>query len=207
MIEQQTFIVNAFVSCSLRPEDKPFIDMVENILERNGIQPIGTVGKYSAAPMNPAEHMKMNVPLADIVVIVATPRYLQKDLQTDQVSYGLSEMVHVETGMAYMSGKPVVVFVQEGTHVGSFLPNITEYIVLSGHQVDLDKKWKLINSLLENAHAVIKKIKEGESSKEAKSFVQWILAIVGVITVLKELFYTPEPPRETRLVRRRKRLS
>ena len=188
MTNQQTYLANAFVSCSLRQEDKPFIDLVERILRRHKIQPIGTVGKYSAAPVNPAEHMKQNIPLADFVVIVATPRYLQRDLDTGEVNYGLAEMVHVETGMAYMAGKPVVVFVQEGTNVGNFLPNITQYIVLNGHQIDLEIKWSLINSLLNNAYIAVKEIKENESSKALGNFVMKSLAVWGGVKLIDTLF-------------------
>jgi hypothetical protein len=204
MTDQLPPLATAFVSCSLRPEDKPFIDMVERILERHRIKPIGTVGKYSAAPMNPAEHMKQNIPLADFVVIVATPRYIQRDLQTGQISYGLGEMVHVETGMAYMANKPVVVFVQEGTHVGSFLPNITEYIVLNGQQIDLVKKWSLINSLINNAYGIVRKIKESESSKALGNVFKTGLAIFGGLAIADSLF-SDNTPKRRRTTTKRKR--
>jgi hypothetical protein len=147
----------AFISCSLRNEDKPFIDIVEEILRKHGIEPFGTVGKYTAAPENPAESMKRNIPLADLVVIIATPRYSQRDLKTGNVTSGLSEMVHVETGMAFAMEKPVVLFVKEGTNVGTFLPNITQYIILNGQENDLIDKYALIYSLLNNAYSLIKK--------------------------------------------------
>lgn len=204
MTQQLPPIATAFLSCSLRPEDKPFIDFVERILKKHRIKPIGTVGKYSAAPMNPAEHMRQNIPLADIVVIVATPRYIQKDLQTGQESYGLSEMVHVETGMAYMANKPVVVFVQEGTHVGSFLPNITEYIVLNGQQVDLEIKWGLINSLINHAYVVVKKTKDSKSSKEFENVFKTGLAIFGGLAIMDSIFSDSPPKRISSTKRQRK---
>jgi hypothetical protein len=68
MSPQSAFIANAFVSCSLRKEDKPFIDFIEEILKAYRIQPMGTIGRYSAAPINTAELMKQNIPTADIVV-------------------------------------------------------------------------------------------------------------------------------------------
>lgn len=204
MTNETNYVASAFVSCSLRNEDKPFIDLVERILDRHSIKPIGTVGKYSAAPINPAEHMKQNIPLADIVVIVATPRYLQKDIQTGQVSYGLSEMVHVETGMAYMAGKPVVVFVQKGTHVGNFLPNITEYIELDGKQVDLQNKWSLITSLLGSAYKIVKAIKDNQASKEFGNFLVKGLAVWGAAKIVDELFADNKPQRRQTSTRRRR---
>jgi hypothetical protein len=204
MAEQQPHIATAFLSCSLRNEDKPFIDFIEKLLEHYRIKPFGTIGKYSVAPINIAEHMKQNIPLADMVVIIATPRYLQRDLQNGDVSYGLSEMVHVETGMAYMAGKPVVVFAQEGTHVGNFLPNITEYIILNGQDHDLQNKISLINSLLKNAYSFVRKTREKNSSKETGKAVTAGLAIWGGLTILDAIFSDDKPTRK-RTVTKRKR--
>lgn len=178
----------AFISCSLREEDRPFIQLVENILKHYKFEPFGTVGLFSAAPMNPVEHMKENIPKADIVVIVATPRYIQKDLKTGQTSYGLSEMVHAETGMAIMANKPVIVFVQEGTNVGNVLPNITQYITLNGTQNDLNAKLNLITSLIGNTINTLQGIKSSTSIKQVKSFGVGALAIVGSLVLLDALF-------------------
>lgn len=136
MIEnsQMEFVASAFVSCSLRKEDKPFVEFIERILIAHRIRVFGTVGLYSASPENVAVHMKENIPQSDFVVIVATPRYIQKDLKSGKITYGLSEMVHVEAGMAYMAEKPVIAFVKEGTEVGGFLPNVTQFIILNGQQ-------------------------------------------------------------------------
>ncbi len=203
MGEESSYFARAFISCSLRQEDRAFIELVEGILQQHGIEPFGTVGRYSSAPMNPAEHMRQNIPLADVIVIIATPRYLQRDLQTQQISYGLSEMVHVETGMAYMAGKPVLVFVQEGTHVGSFLPNITEYVVLNGEDTDLKEKWPLIGNLLENTHTLIKERKDSKSSKEFGNLLTVGLAIWGGITIVDNFFQNDEIDSGKSIKRRR----
>ena len=184
---QVNYVAKAFLSCSLRQEDRPFIEFVEKILKAHKIQPFGTVGLYSASPINLAEHMKTNIPLADFVVIVATPRYAQKDLQTGKTSYGLSEMVHVETGMAYMANKPVVVFVQEGTNVGSFLPNVTEYILLNGKKEDLQRKWPLINSLISNAYNIVRQIKDKAATKSFWKALTTGLAIFGGIKFVESI--------------------
>jgi hypothetical protein len=65
-IQSNNHLAKAFVSCSLRAEDEPFIELVENILRNHNILPFGTVGKYSAAPENPAESMRKNIPEADL---------------------------------------------------------------------------------------------------------------------------------------------
>lgn len=90
----------AFVSCSLRTEDQQFVDYICRILRAFQIEPFGTVGKFSASPENPIELMQKNIPEADFVVICATPRYIQTDIKTGKETKGLSEMIHVETGMA-----------------------------------------------------------------------------------------------------------
>lgn len=73
-MEQQSYVATTFVSCSLRQEDRPFVDYVLEIIKRHRINPIGTVGMFSASPNSVTAHMKENIPKADIVVIVATPR-------------------------------------------------------------------------------------------------------------------------------------
>ncbi|MCF6182651.1 hypothetical protein [Lutibacter sp.] len=180
-------IATAFLSCSLRLEDRPFVNYVEQILKRHNIQPIGTVGYFSASPTSTAEHMKKNIPLADFVVIVATPRYIQKDINSGHISHGLSEMVHVETGMAYMANKPVVVFVQEGTNVGSFLPTITQYITLNGEETDLRNKWTLINSLIKHAYDIVVQIKSENANKSFWRTLTTGLAIVGGISIISSI--------------------
>jgi hypothetical protein len=182
---------NAFVSCSLRVEDKPFIDLVEGLLHQHNVKPVGTVGKYSAAPTNLAEHMKQNIPLADFIVIVATPRYLQHDVHTGKANYGVSEMLHVETGMAFMANKPVLVFVKEGTTIGSFLPNITQYITLNGR--DHSQKSALIRSLFINTYNVVTQNRKQQSSSEVGDLIKTGLAVWGGISIL-DYFLDDDPP-------------
>lgn len=181
-------LAKAFISCSLREEDREFNDQVESLLKQHNIEPFGTVGKYSVSPESIAESMKKNIPLADLVVIIATPRYLQKDLKSDVISQGLSEMVHVETGIAYALNKPVVVFVQKDTNIGNFLPGITQYIELDKLESELDKKLYLIQDLLNNALAIIKKMKASQETSAWKNLLLWVFAIIGGLKVLKEFF-------------------
>lgn len=179
-------LMKAFISCSLREEDKPFVDFIERILKSHKIMPFGTVGKYSTSPENPVELMKKNIPIADFIVICATPRYIQKDLQTGIISYGLPEMVHVETGMAFMADKPVIVFVQEGTNVGSFIPNITQYVTLNGEYEDFNNKKNQVFSLLNNVFNMIKNIKNNEQMKTLGKIALWSLAIYGGYILIRK---------------------
>lgn len=185
---EKKYAARAFVSCSLRPEDENFVNYVCRILDSHNIEPYGTVGKFTASPENPIALMNKNIPLADFIVICATRRYLQKDLKTGAVSYGFSEMVHFETGMAVAHGKPVVVFVQEGTNVGSVLPNITQYITLNGRPEDFTAKKELIYSLLNNAYQFVLKVKNDKTLKTVGKVAVGGLAVYGSIKLLQAIF-------------------
>lgn len=180
--------IKAFVSCSLREEDKDFIDLICNILRTHKIVPFGTVGKFSASPENPIQLMKSNIPLSDIVVICATPRYLQYDLRTGERSFALPEMVHIEAGIAIANNKPVVVFVQAGTDIGKALPNITQYIELGENQEDYTSKKPLIHSLLSNAKKVVEKINSDKAVKWLVKLIVILLAIYGSFKIFQLLF-------------------
>lgn len=143
----------AFISCSVRNEDAKFVDFVERILKSNSIEPIGTVGWHSVSPVPIADGMKGNMGEADFLVVVATPRYFQKDIVSGVKKNGVSEMIHVESGMAHMANILIVVFVKEGTDVGSFLPGVTQYITLSGELDDFYSKLNHIRVLLDNVWA------------------------------------------------------
>lgn len=189
---EKKYIAKAFVSCSLRPEDAPFVNFICKILERYNIQPFGTVGRFSASPENPITLMNKNIPLSDFVVICATKRYLQKDLKTGSYSYGLSEMVHIETGMAIAYNKPVVVFVQEGTDVGNVIPNITQYIVLNGRHEDLLAKSSLIHSLLRSAYEFVQKMRGDKKFRTLGKVALGGLAAYGGYHLLKKIFRSEE---------------
>lgn len=185
---EENIQATAFLSCSLREEDKDFVDYVSAILLQHNIKPVGTVGKHDASPENPAVLIKKNIPNADMLVIAATPRYLQKDITTKGKKKGLSEMLHVETGMAYVLNKPVIVFAQEGTDVGNFIPNITQYITLDGSKEDFYSKKELIFSLLNKAYLKVKEIKGDQSIRKIGTVLVIGLAIYGGYKLIEKLF-------------------
>jgi hypothetical protein len=202
---EEQFIASAFVSCSLRPQDKPFVDFIESILRSCKVKPFGTVGKYSAAPINTAALMKANIPQADMVVMVATPRYFQQDVHTGKSSAGLGEMLHAESGIAYASDKPIIAFVQEGTDVGSFLPNITQYITIKdGRDLKDDNKRRLIISMFNNTFKIIKAKREQKSSSDWGKLIKGGLALYGGLKVL-EAWTTPDKPKRRRTTTRKKK--
>lgn len=178
------YLAKAFVSCSLRKEDKPFVDLVSNILHHFQIMPFGTVGRYDASTDNPVILMQENIKVADFIVIVATRRYFTKDAHSGVESNSISEMIHTEAGMAFANSKPVIVFAQNGTNVGSFLPSITQYITLDGTQADMNSKYNLIVALLNNAYQKMQEIRRKESSQEFKNLVLSGFAIYGGLKLL-----------------------
>lgn len=180
--------ITAFISCSLHPNDRPFVDLIERILKSFYIEPTGTVGRHTVAATNPAISMRQNIPLANMVVIVATPRHLQQDLFNGASSHTISEMLHVEAGMAYMEGKPVVVFVQKGTNPGNFITNITQYITIDGSQADLEANWPRISSLLNDAHMRVQQKKKSDANAALGDLAKGALMATGAVALLNILF-------------------
>lgn len=173
------YLANVFVSCSLRSQDRQFIDLVTNILHYFNFNPFGTVGHFDASTDNPTILMKNNIDRCDFVVIAATKRYITKDAHSEKESNSLSEMIHTEAGMAYAKSKPIVVFVEEGTNVGNFIPNVTQYITLDKTQQNLDSQYNLIVALLNNALEKVQSHKRKNAWKEIGNFALTGLAIFG----------------------------
>ena len=178
----------AFISCSLRTEDEPFVRLVEQILIHHKIKPIGTVGRHSARPQNPLVHMRSNINKADMVVVAATTRYMQQDVGTGITLQAPSEMVQIEAAMAYAKNKPIVVLAHEGTNLGGMFHNITQPIYLSGGRRDLLKKQKLISSLLQSAIPIINRRRLAEGKTAVRNIAVNGLAIGGAIGLLNWIF-------------------
>ncbi len=178
----------AFISCSLRLEDKSFVDYVERIVVRMGFVPVGTIGRYDAAPKPIWQQMKENIQTADCIVLAATPRYLQQDL-SDKLRTGraMSEMLHTEVAMAVAMDRPVLAFVLEGTDVGSFLPQAVQYITLKRDRSDLLVKWRLIQAYFVNAAAMIQQRQLRENRSGLLKLAVGSLAVFGGITLLNRL--------------------
>jgi hypothetical protein len=112
----------AFISTSLREEDKSFVDLVVKITRENGFEPFGTVGKYSAAPIPIWDHILENIPKADCVIMAATPRYFQEDIyDRGVINKAISESVYAEGVIATILNKPLLIFRQEGVTIGFLL--------------------------------------------------------------------------------------
>ena len=85
----------AFISCSLREEDKHFINFIIRIVQRFGFQPFGTVGMFAQEPKPVWQSMKENIEKFDCVILIATPRYIQQDIKDKSIT----DQVHKEYGL------------------------------------------------------------------------------------------------------------
>jgi len=180
----------AFISCSLRQEDKQFVDLVIAITRTFGFQPMGTVGRYSAAPRPIWEQIRDGIQSADCIVLAATPRYIQQDIyDRKRTGKGISEMLHVEVGMAVATGRPILAFVLEGTDVGSFLPQTVQYITLRANdRVNLQTKWPLIANYFRSALAIIQERWRQENRNDLLKLVGVVLATIGAATIIDSIF-------------------
>lgn len=174
--------------------DLPFVSMITKIAEKMGFTPMGTIGKYTAAPMPIWLQMKEGIKNADCVILVATPRYIQQDLfDREKTGHGISEMLHVELGMAIASNCPVLVFVKKGTDLGSFIPSFVQYIELEENKTqDLENKAPLIANYFRSALTIIQE----KWSKEKKSgiweIIKTVLVVIGSATFLSSIFDNDE---------------
>lgn len=87
-----------------------------------------------------------------------------------------------------MANKPVVVITQQGTDVGNFIPNITQFIILDGTQEDYNEKEFLIKSLLNSACEMAENADESKVSAEFIDFVIKALAVIGGAALLNNIF-------------------
>jgi hypothetical protein len=187
---QSQRLPNAFISCSLREEDKPFVQYITAITRQFGFQPMGTVGMFSGAPRPIWEQMRDNVAASDCVILVATPRYIQQDIHDrERTGKGISEMLHVEVGMAVAAGRPILAFALESTDLGAFLPQAVQYIPLRLHdRQELQSKWPLISNYFRSAMAMIEARWIQEQRNDMLKGVGTILGFIGAAKVADWLF-------------------
>jgi hypothetical protein len=179
----------AFISCSLRKEDQKYVSMIISIVKLMGFIPVGTVGKYSASPKPIWQQMNNGIKSADCIVLIATPRYLQRDIHDrKKTGRGISEMLHMEVGMAITADRPVLAFVQKGTNVGAMIPQITQYIELAFDEMDVNEKWPLIKSYFKNAMTIIERKWDNEDNREMLQLGGAILAGIGAAKLISEIF-------------------
>ena len=180
----------AFISCSLRDEDRHFTNWVVKLTAQFGFQPFGTVGLLSASPNSIPHDMREMILQADCLVLAAVNRYSQTDVHdSSKTSFGMSEMMHTEVGLAHARGIPVLAFVLEGTGVGSFLPQFVQYIpIRPGDQVHLNKQFPLIHSYFENAKRMIAERWRKEQTEDLKKAAGWLLSTIGGFAIISTVF-------------------
>jgi hypothetical protein len=151
---------------------------------------MGTIGKHEAAPRPIWEQMRDGIKTADCIVLAATPRYLQQDVHDrEKTGKGISELLHVEVGMAVMAERPILAFVQEGTNVGAFLPSAVQYIELwPRDRTDLEVKWSMIARYFENALVMIRDRWQREKKDDLVKAIGIFLGGIGALTLIDAIF-------------------
>jgi len=146
--------------------------------------------KTIGAPRPPWEQMRDGIKDADCVVLVATPRYIQEDVhERTKTGMGISELLHVEVGMAVASDHPVLAFVLQGTDVGAFLPQLVQYIILNpSDQEDVRAKWPLIANYFRSALLMIEQRWLSEERRGLGRAVGIVLGVIGAATVIDSIF-------------------
>jgi tetratricopeptide (TPR) repeat protein len=162
-------LIEAFLSCSLRDEDKPFVREVQNLSLSHGFIIGGTVGKFTQSPSNLMRHIQDEIRKYQCVIMAATPRYIQEDIHKKIQTKSISEMLYVESTIGYCNDRPVLLFVQEGTSIPPVLEKITEYIVLKGDFRDDAELMQRISNYFENARTIIKLNDEKVERAELKT--------------------------------------
>ncbi len=180
----------AFISCSLREEDEIFNNLIIQITEKLGFQAVGTVGKFSAAPKPIWQQMQDGIKNADCVVLIATTRYLTQDIHDkEKTGTSISELLHIELGMAISSERPVLVFVEKGTDVGEFISSMVQYIEIDKNDKnDLDTKSPLIANYFRSALSMIQNKWSIEKKANIIGIIKSALVIIGGATLLSSLF-------------------
>lgn len=176
----------AFLSCSLRKEDKEFIDTIEQITINLGFEPFGTVGKYNAAPEPLWMQMRDGIKKADCIVMALTPRYIQQDVH-DKKSTGqsISEMLHFELGMAIYKGIPVIAIASDEKVFGKLLPTMVSVITINPKDdIDFSLKWPLIQNYYKKAMTIIVDKWKKADKKELVAQGKNILAFIGAATLI-----------------------
>jgi len=101
---------SAFVSCSLRPEDKPVVNRIVDMIEIWGFDPITEgVNRFSEDPLRIPADIKKQIDNSAAVIGIATPR----NFSLLDKAYRTFPWLHLEAGMAFYSDKPLLFIVDE----------------------------------------------------------------------------------------------
>jgi tetratricopeptide (TPR) repeat protein len=162
--------IPAFLSCSLRNQDKQFVDTIIDLAKSYGFETGGTPGKYTQSPSNLLEYIKEEIGKYDCLIMAATPRYIQEDIHDKNIKKeSISEILHVESTIAYCNDKPLLIFAQPGTNIPYFLESFTQPIVLPADYRTDKELMHRIENYFENARGIIKLNHQREKSVERPS--------------------------------------
>ncbi|RXQ97412.1 hypothetical protein EO244_00555 [Ancylomarina salipaludis] len=167
----------AFISCSVRDEDKKFNLAVEKIVRKHGFEPCGTVGRYVNYAEPVPVSMKKEIEACDILVVAAPPRFKQTEISSSNTNISVPEMIYIESAMAYSNEKPVVAFIQEGVSPGNFISSITQYFTVDSTTLKVKEK-KQLKPFFTDLHN-----KVSETIKENKKETALVLVIFGFVVI------------------------
>lgn len=183
----------AFISCSIRDEDRKFVNFIIKIVKMQNFQPFGTIGLLDAFPEEIPKSMVDNIEKADCLIVIATPRYLQTEIGKNSTKKTISENIVTEIGIASAHKIPVLAFVLKGTTVHNHLKNVTQIIEIDPYnKLDVRNKIPLINKYFNNTRNKIAGIWRSQGIDNVTKWSGIALGAVGVFTIFKYLFGTDD---------------
>jgi hypothetical protein len=102
--------IAAFLSCSVRDQDRPLVEAMDAFLKRRGFR-CYTIGKNVSYADTPDESIKKLIGSADCLIGLATKRLSATDIKNPNDSLNLATPYLLqETSMAFQSGIPFLIF-------------------------------------------------------------------------------------------------
>lgn len=99
-----------FVSRSLRLEDSPVADQIENMIKLWGFETITAgINRFSEDPMRIPDDINETIKKSDALIAICTPR----DYSLQEKVYKTLPWIHIESTMAFESDKPLLFIVDE----------------------------------------------------------------------------------------------
>jgi len=103
-------VYSVFISCSLRPEDKPVVSRIVDMIRIWGFIPIiEGINRFSEDPLRIPADIKKQIDNSAAVIGIATPR----NFSVLDKAYRTFSWLHLEAGMAFHSDKPLLFIVDE----------------------------------------------------------------------------------------------
>lgn len=191
-------VVTCFLSCSVRPADRPLVDAIE----RGVLRPMGfrcfTVGRNLSLPDSPDAAIKKLLGSCECLVGVATERLTATDRDIPDRTLSLATPYLLqETSMAYQAELPFLMMRTPGVSlVGVTRANLYLSIastLRNGRVAFKDRKDAVYSALAELKHRALER-RKALSNAEWKRRIGWLASIVvgaGVTAKAGDLLLRP----------------